>query len=51
MKLKDDQKQAIHKKVEEAGGAGDSLDEQIYSTVRDQAGTAGLLYEADTAAY
>ena len=41
----------LHKKVEEAGGAGDSLDEQIYSTVRDQAGKAGLRYEADTAAY
>jgi len=41
----------LHKKVEEAGGAGDSLDEKIYSAVRDQAGKAGLRYEADTAAY
>ncbi|MGI9321338.1 MAG: vWA domain-containing protein [Thiogranum sp.] len=41
----------LNKKVEEAGGAGDSLDEKIYSAVRDQAGKAGLRYEADTAAY
>ena len=41
----------LHKKVEEAGGAGDSLDEKIYSAVREQAGKKGLRYEADAAAY
>ena len=40
----------LRKKVEESGGAADSLDEKIYSAVREQAGKAGLLYEADTAA-
>jgi hypothetical protein len=37
--------------VEETGGAGDSLDEKIYSAVREQAGRKGLRYEADAAAY
>jgi len=41
----------LKKKVEEAGGAGDSLDEKIYSAVREQAGKKGLRYEADAAAY
>jgi Mg-chelatase subunit ChlD len=41
----------LRKKVEEAGGAGDSLDEKIYSAVREQAGKKGLRYEADAAAY
>ena len=41
----------LRKKVKEDGGAGDSLDERIYRTVRDQAGTAGLSYEADSAGY
>jgi len=41
----------LHKKVEEAGGARDSLDEKIYSAVREQAGKKGLRYEADAAAY
>jgi Mg-chelatase subunit ChlD len=41
----------LKKKVEEAGGARDSLDEKIYSAVREQAGKAGLRYEADAAAY
>jgi len=41
----------LKKKVEEAGGARDSLDEKIYSAVREQAGKKGLRYEADAAAY
>jgi len=41
----------LGKKVEEAGGAGDSLDDQIYRTVRDQAGKLGLSYEAAAPAY
>jgi hypothetical protein len=39
------------KKVEEAGGARDSLDDKIYRTVREQAGKLGLTYEADAPAY
>jgi len=38
-------------KVEQAGGARDSLDDKIYRTVRDQAGKLGLSYEADAPAY
>lgn len=41
----------LDKKVAEAGGARDSLDDQIYRTVREQAGKLGLSYEADTPAY
>jgi len=41
----------LKKKVQEAGGARDSLDEKIYSAVREQAGKKGLRYEADAAAY
>jgi len=41
----------LKQKVEEAGGAKDSLDEKVYSAVREQAGKAGLRYEADAAAY
>ena len=40
----------VKKKAEETGGAEDSLDEKIYSAVREQAGKKGLHYEADTAA-
>ncbi len=35
----------ITKKVEAAGGAADSLDQQIYDAVRDQAAPVGLKYE------
>ncbi len=35
----------IKEQVEEAGGAEDSLDNKIYSAVRDQAAAAGLVYE------
>lgn len=35
----------IAKKVEEAGGMKDSLDQQLYDAVKEQAGKAGLAYE------
>ncbi|MEA2094179.1 MAG: VWA domain-containing protein, partial [Pseudomonadota bacterium] len=41
----------LKKKVEESGGARDSLDDKIYRTVREQAGKLGLSYEADAPAY
>jgi Mg-chelatase subunit ChlD len=41
----------LEKKVEEAGGARDSLDDKIYRAVREQAGKLGLTYEADAPAY
>jgi Mg-chelatase subunit ChlD len=41
----------LDKKVQEAGGARDSLDDQIYRAVREQAGKLGLTYEADAPAY
>jgi len=49
--LSDKRSDFLKKKVEETGGAGDSLDEKIYSAVREQAGRKGLRYEADAAAY
>jgi len=41
----------LQKKVEELGGAKDSLDRKIYNTVRQQAGRLGLQYEADALKY
>jgi len=41
----------LDKKVEEAGGARDSLDDKIYRAVREQAGRLGMSYEADAPAY
>lgn len=41
----------LKQKVEEEGGARDSLDEKIYSAVREQAAGKGLHYEADSATY
>ena len=41
----------LEKKVEEAGGAKDSLDDKIYRAVQEQAGRLGLTYEADAPAY
>ncbi len=41
----------LGKKVGQAGGARDSLDDKIYRTVREQAGKLGLSYEADAPAY
>ena len=41
----------LDRKVKEAGGARDSLDDKIYRAVREQAGRLGLTYEADAPAY
>ena len=41
----------LKKKLEETGGAKDSLDEKIYRTVREQAAAVGLSYESDAPAY
>ncbi len=41
----------LRKKVEETGGAEQSLDEQIYSTVREQGEKKGLRYEAAAPSY
>jgi Mg-chelatase subunit ChlD len=41
----------LRDKVEEAGGAKESLDNQIYSTVRQQAEKKGLHYEAAAPSY
>jgi len=41
----------LKQKVEEAGGAQDSLDEKIFNAVRTQAGKKGLRYEAEAPSY
>jgi len=41
----------IDQKVKEAGGARESLDAQLYDTVREQAGALGLAYPAAAPAY
>ena len=41
----------LRKKVEETGGARDSLDDKIYRAVREQSASVGLHYEADTPDY
>jgi len=41
----------LTQKVEALGGAKDSLDDKVYSAVREQAGKAGLRYEASAPAY
>lgn len=41
----------LKEKVEAAGGAGDSLDDQIYGAVREQGAKMGLRFEADAPAY
>ena len=41
----------LRKKLEETGGAKDSLDHKIYSAVREQAGQKGLRYEAEALTY
>jgi Mg-chelatase subunit ChlD len=43
--LSQDRDSFLAKKVEEAGGKKDSLDQKLYDTVKDQAGKAGLEYE------
>ena len=49
--LADQRADYLKKKVQERGGARDSLDNKIYDAVRAQAGKAGLSYEADAPAY
>ena len=41
----------LRQKVQEAGGAEESLDDQIYSTVRQQAAKKGLHYEVSAPSY
>jgi uncharacterized protein YegL len=41
----------VKRKLETSGEAEDSLDDRIYSTVREPAGKQGLMYEADAPAY
>lgn len=43
-RLAEERDEYLEKKVAEAGGAKDSLDQQIYDAVRKQAGEAGLVY-------
>jgi Mg-chelatase subunit ChlD len=43
--LSQDRDGYLAKKVEEAGGLEESLDQKLYDTVREQAGKAGLEYE------
>jgi len=50
-KLADKRSSYLKKKVNESGGAKDSLDEKIYSTVREQAGKLGMMYEAEAPGY
>ncbi|MFW2440400.1 MAG: vWA domain-containing protein [Arenicellales bacterium] len=41
----------LKKKVKDSGGAKDSLDEKVYSAIREQAGKLGMTYEKDSADY
>ncbi len=41
----------LRRQVAETGGAEDSLDHKLFDAVRAQAGSAGLRYDADAAAY
>jgi Mg-chelatase subunit ChlD len=41
----------LNKELEASGGAKDSLDQQLYDVVRDQAGKKGLLYKSEAPAY
>ncbi len=50
-KLTQERADYLEKKVQEAGGARDSLDDKIYSAIREQAGKLGMSYEADAPAY
>lgn len=50
-KLSESRSQFIVKKIDADGGAEDSLDEKIYSAVKDQAAAIGLSYESDNASY
>jgi len=46
-----DRKDFLEKKAKEDGGYKDSLDDKIYSAVREQASEKGLVYEGDAPAY
>ena len=50
-KLSASRNQFIKEKVEAEGGADDSLDEKIYSAVKQQAAEIGLTYDSDSASY
>ncbi len=41
----------LKKKVEEMGGAKDSLDHKIYGAIREQAASKSLLYDEDKVNY
>jgi len=49
--LSESRDQYIEKKIAAEGGAADSLDENIYRAVKDQAAAAGLTYESENARY
>ena len=49
--LSDSRSRYLKQKVEAAGGADDSLDEKIYSAVKEQAASSGLTYDSDSASY
>jgi hypothetical protein len=49
--LSEKRSQHIKQELEVQGGAKDSFDEQIYSTVRDQASKKGLVYKNHSAKY
>jgi cell division protein FtsB/Mg-chelatase subunit ChlD len=46
-KLSEDRSSYLFKKVEDSGGAGDSLDRKLFDLVKEQASKAGLEYEED----
>ena len=50
-KLSESRSNFIKEKIAAEGGADDSLDEKIYSAVKDQAAEVGLTYESDSASY
>ena len=49
--LAESRQQHIREQLEAEGGAGDSLDEKIFRTVKDQAAEIGLSYDDDGARY
>ena len=49
--LADQRAAYLEKSVDEAGGAADSLDDNIYRAVREQAARKGLSYESDAPLY
>lgn len=50
-KLSQSRSRYLKKKAKESGGFKDSLDEKLYSAVREQAGKKGLVYESEEAVY